>query len=169
MVHKSYLDYIQSTPVQQILKTEMSAKLLNLLGISFTLLTITTGAPVVLQSPCNVRGSKCPQDANIERQRKPKHPDEIFKFLKSMEHLITGLEYDNFDFHEKLVQCLNRTDPLLYRSVNLQWEHFRAFSVTGGDRPQDPWVDCDEDGFPTHVSNWMFQRFTVQFKLPVSL
>ena len=71
-----------------------------------------------------------------------------------MQQLTTGLDYDNFEFHENLVKCLNDTDPLLYESVNSQWVRFRAFAAAGGDRIglDDPWYSCDEDEITSEVN-----------------
>ena len=68
-----------------------------------------------------------------------------------MQQLITGTEYDDFEFHDSLVKCLNQTDPLLYQSVNLQWKHFFIFSKNGGNRPDDAWYSCDEEDAPSKV------------------
>ena len=74
--------------------------------------------------------------------------------------MTTGSDYDNFEFHEALVKCLNDTDPLLYESVNSQWARFRAFAETGGDRSDrnDPWYSCDEDKFAPEVRKTLHEN-----------
>ena len=67
-----------------------------------------------------------------------------------MQHLTAGTDFDNLEFYNKLVDCLNKTDPLLYKSVNSQWQRLKEFSGTGGVRPShedaDVWYNCTEDG-----------------------
>ena len=70
-----------------------------------------------------------------------------------MQHLTAGADFDNLEFYNKLVDCLNQTDPLLYKSVNSQWERLKEFSDTGGVRPSkdDVWYNCTEDGTSLRV------------------
>ena len=72
-----------------------------------------------------------------------------------MQHLTAGTDFDNLEFYNKLVDCLNQTDPLLYKSVNSQWERLKEFSDTGGVRPSkdDVWYNCTEDGTSLRVKN----------------
>ena len=69
-----------------------------------------------------------------------------------MQRLMTGSEYHNMQFYNSLVKCLNDTDPILYESVNAQWEKFRGYAETGGNRPEkDPWYSCEEDEISPEV------------------
>ena len=52
-------------------------------------------------------------------QFKHSFPDEIFSFLNAMQDMINGGRYNDTDFHSNLVNCLNKTDPLLYQECLL--------------------------------------------------
>jgi len=74
-------------------------------------------------------------------------PDELLSFFDGMERMMTGKAYVDDGFHEDLVQCLMKTDPKLYQSVNSQWAGIRAYANKGG-APGDIWYRCGQEEKP---------------------
>ena len=68
-----------------------------------------------------------------------------------MEMMLTGKGYVDDGFHDELVQCLQKTDPNLYQSVNSQWSGIKAYAARGGNAPNDVWYPCDQDQKPDQV------------------
>ena len=71
--------------------------------------------------------------------------DELLDSLNGMQKFMTGDEQFNHEFYEDLVQCLNKLDPRLHKSVNAQWTGFKEYAASGGNPPVDVWQQCPEN------------------------
>jgi len=85
--------------------------------------------------------------------------DELYKFLNGMQEFMSGEEFTDTDFYNKLVQCLKKTDSQLYKSVNHQWIGLKEYANKGGSGA-DSWYKCDSDTTPNKI--WFERNCTTE-------
>ena len=85
--------------------------------------------------------------------------DELRDSLNGMKKFMTGMKTFDPEFLERLTQCLEKLDPKLQRSVNSQWERFKAFAESGGNTLRIDWVPCKSH---SNLLKWTENNCTIQ-------
>ena len=79
-------------------------------------------------------------------------PDELHDFLDGIQRFMTGREFTDNDFYDKLEACIKKTDDRLLDSVNAQWIGLKGYANNQGNPPSDHWYPCDSEIKPGQVS-----------------